>query len=206
MIVLRNKQTGKETIYNSAVFFKHNIDLSLFDIVSWEDVVELFRGKKERISEGKMEKAKAIEKINNSPLFMGYWFEPVENPEEKHQSAPLALNMAGTQRPNFNEKVVKTLTFDQLVEQHPNADPDYLRSEYNRITGAHPPKAAKGYPKAEQKTPYRMANLIRAWFMKILHKISGSVVLTVITTIATVVGTLLAIAIVNYWHGKGFTL
>lgn len=42
------------------------------------------------------------------------------------------------QRPSFNDKVVKTMTFDQLVELYPLADPDYLRSEWERINPKQP--------------------------------------------------------------------
>jgi hypothetical protein len=41
--------------------------------------------------------------------------------------------MPGTERPSFNNKVVKTLTLEQLIEQHPNADVAYVTAEWNRV-------------------------------------------------------------------------
>lgn len=36
-------------------------------------------------------------------------------------------------KPSFNDKVVKGMKLEDLIEQHPNADVDYVTKEYERI-------------------------------------------------------------------------
>jgi hypothetical protein len=64
MIVIKHRQTDKETYCATEWFYKQNIDLGVYEIVSWEDVVEVFD---KYGSHGKMEKHKAIELIDSRP-------------------------------------------------------------------------------------------------------------------------------------------
>lgn len=41
--------------------------------------------------------------------------------------------MAGNQKPSFNPKVVRGMTLSELVEMHPDADPEYVKREYEKI-------------------------------------------------------------------------
>lgn len=85
MIKLRHKQTEKEWTYSATVWFSKKFDLSLYDILEWHDVVELFYDKNNKKSIGKMEKRDAIKKMDSAP-YIDYWFEEIPNPTIKKEN------------------------------------------------------------------------------------------------------------------------
>jgi hypothetical protein len=78
MIVIKHRQTDKRHTYNAKVFFKHNIDLSVYEIIEWQDVVELFD--KSGASHGIMEHFEAEKIINTNSAVMGYRMVEVLRP------------------------------------------------------------------------------------------------------------------------------
>ena len=86
-IKLRHKQTGREYNYSATVFFERKIQLIDFDILEWEDVVELFYDRSNPISIKKLEKRDAIKQIEANHT-AGYWWEDVPRPKLQTISKP----------------------------------------------------------------------------------------------------------------------
>lgn len=78
MIKIRHRQTGGEKTYNAKIFYQHKIDLAIYEIVSWEDVVELFD---KFGSHGKMERFSATKIINENSAQSGYRMVDVLRPD-----------------------------------------------------------------------------------------------------------------------------
>jgi len=79
MIKLKHKQTDKEWLYSATVWFEKKYDISNYEILEWNDVVELFD--KQKNSLGKFEKRDAVKQIDDAP-YLELYFKEVENPNK----------------------------------------------------------------------------------------------------------------------------
>jgi hypothetical protein len=92
MIKIKHKQTGTEYNYSATVLYARKIDLTDFDIIEWENVVDLLFDRADPKRQQILEKADAIKIINDSPL-SGYWFVDLPRPDlNSHAKFPPKQN------------------------------------------------------------------------------------------------------------------
>lgn len=87
MIKLRHKQTGKEWNYSATVWFKKGYDIGDYEILEWNNVVELIDNSN-NIPMGKMERYNATKIIDEKP-YISYRLEDVPRPDLKPSLLPI---------------------------------------------------------------------------------------------------------------------